>query len=110
MVFFELVVGGLELGHSLGKVLKVGESFLEEFFKERKMWEELLLILREFLGIEGVDPLVERGKVVGVGVDGFELLLSGSLTEEVKCSFTVGEGVCLVDRSGFGDYRGCVCG
>jgi len=43
VIFFELIVGGLELGHTLRKVLVMGISFLEKFLENGKIGEELLL-------------------------------------------------------------------
>ena len=57
----------------------------------------------EFFGVEGVDPLVKRGKVVWVGLDGLGLLFPCSLAEEVEGSFAVGEWIRLIDGGGVCD-------
>ena len=70
------------------------------------MRKELLLALGEFLGLESINPLVERREVVRVGVDGLELLFSSPLAEEEECSLSVWERVCLLDRGGVSDDGG----
>lgn len=69
VIFFELVIGGLELRNALCEVLKVGKSFLEEFPKEGRVGGEFLLSFGKFFGVKGVDPLVEGDKIVRVGLD-----------------------------------------
>ena len=84
----------------------MGISFLEKFFENGKIGEELLLGWRELVGVECVDPLAEGCKVVWVGKYGLKLLGLGSLGKEVEGSLAIGKGIRLINGRGFVDYGG----
>jgi hypothetical protein len=79
----------------------MGDPFLKEFLEIGSVGGKFLLSWGKFLRVESVDPLVERDEVVWIGMDGFELLFTGSLAKKVKRSLGVREGIVLGDRSGF---------